>query len=136
VRRDLCIRVGLMTILLASVAVAQSAPQSGRAAQMTGVFSSLLLHRDTQDVIGYEVIVSRVGDDGAYFVVLQCAQGVPQPPVVSEAKLVNSVLLFASTDPLCGTNLKAKPGRDGVFLWVDGKPQGLIPRRHSFWESH
>jgi hypothetical protein len=135
VRQDLCIRVGLMSIL-AGVAAAQSAPQDGQPVQTTGVFSSLFLHKDTQDVVGYEITVSRVGDDRAYSVVLQCAQGVAQLPIVSKAQLVDGALQFASTDPVCGTNIKAKPVSDGIFLWVDGKSQGLIPRQHSFWENH
>jgi hypothetical protein len=105
-------------------------------AQMTGVFSSMVLNPETRDVIGYELTVSRVGDRGTYFVVLQCAQGVAEPPVVAKAEVADGVLTFSSSNPICGSKLRARPGSKGMLLWMDGKSQGLIPRQHSFWETH
>jgi hypothetical protein len=124
----MCLRMALVLLIFRGVAGAQNLPKNGSPAQMTGVFSNLVSHPETQDVIGYEITVSRVGDRGLYFVVLQCAQGVPEPPVVSQAKVTDGVLTFSSSDPICGSKFRAKPGATGMLLWVDGKSQGLIPR--------
>jgi hypothetical protein len=131
-----CWGIVLVLLIFKGLASAQNSSQNGSPARLTGVFSSLLLHPETQDVIGYEITVSRVGDSGAYVVVLQCAQGVAEPPVVSQAEVANGVLTFTSSNPICGSKFRTQNGPAGMALWVDGKSQGLIPRRHSFWETH
>ncbi|MCU1222882.1 MAG: hypothetical protein JWQ42_975 [Edaphobacter sp.] len=115
---------------------AQNSSHNRGAGLITGVFSSLILHAESQDVIGYEITVSKVGDKGVYFVVLQCAQGVAEPPIVSRAEVVSGMLTFSPEDHACGSKFRAMPGSKGILLWIDGRSQGLIPRHHSFWETH
>jgi hypothetical protein len=127
--------IGILLLLRGAVD-AQSASHTRGAAPITGIFSNLILHTETQDVIGYEVTVSKVGDKGAYFVVLQCAQGVAEPPIVSRAEVANGMLTFSPDDHACGSKFRAMLGSRGILLWIDGRSQGLIPRQHSFWETH
>jgi hypothetical protein len=135
-RMRCCLRVALTLLAFNGIAEAQSPARNGNPARLTGVFSSLLLHAETQDVIGYEITVSRVGDRGLYFIVLQCAQGVAEPPIVSQAEVANGVLTFSPSDRACGSKFRLEPGSNGMLLWVDGQPQGTIPRHSSFWEIH
>jgi len=49
------------------------------------------------------------------------------------------VLFFSGVtegNRVCGGKFRAKAGREGMLLWIDGKSQGLIPKHHSFWETH
>jgi len=115
---------------------AQNPSHKGGRVQVTGVFSSLLLHAETQDLIGYEITVSKVGDAGVYFVVLQCAEGVAEPPIVARAEIRNGMLTFSPEDHACGTKFRAMPGNRGILLWIDDRSQGFIPRHHSYWETH
>jgi hypothetical protein len=61
---------------------------------------------------------------------------VAEPLVVSRAEIAKGVLTFSANDPVCGGKFRAKAGREGILLWIDGKSRGLIPRHHSFWETH
>lgn len=125
-----------MLLLFKGAVDAQNPSPKGGVARVTGVFSSLLLHVETHDVIGYEITVSKVGDEGAYFVVLQCAQGVAEPPIVSRAEIRNGMLTFSPEDHACGSKFRAMPGNRGILLWIDGRSHGFIPRHHSYWETH
>jgi hypothetical protein len=54
-------------------------------------------------------------------------------------RLALIVLFFSGVtegNRVCGGKFRAKAGREGMLLWIDGKSQGLIPKHHSFWETH
>ena len=120
--------------LLACVAHAQ---RSGVAdvPQITGVYSSLSIHRETLDVLVQELIISKMSAS-TYAVILQCAEGQVSRPILADAILAKGFLTFTPSDHTCGNEFSVHILMSGLRLSIDGAKEQFLPRHHSFWETH
>jgi len=129
-------RLGYVLVCF-SLVLAAHATQSAPAPQVTGIYSNLRLIPSEGDVVGTEVFILSSGT--AYFVLVQCAEGVLGPPELLPATVEYPTVKFTVPEHTASMCLAGEfegtltsRGLNGAVRGSDWP--GFLPRKKSFWQ--
>lgn len=107
-------------------------------ARPTGVFSDMRWVKGPDDLVGYEVFVlhSSQGDEPRFWALFQRASGVPNTPVLVEAKVDGREISFQLTGQYAylGTFSGVIGAKALVGTFGGTKAEVRLPRRPSVWQ--